>query len=287
MAQAGQVDRDDEAGPPADLLFRRRVRPGPMLRELVAHRTLVSTLAERELRARYKQTRMGFAWALITPFLLMVVFTVFFRRAVRVDTGDVPYPLFSYIGLLPWTLFSTALSKGAVSITSNMPLLNKVYCPREVFPLAAIAVAAVDTAIAVSILGVLFVIYGFAPEATSVWVPLLLLIQVAFTVGITLVLSALVVYVRDLRQVLPMLLQLALFATPVAYGIDFISEGFRPLYSVLNPLVPIIDGYRRAVLLGQAPDLELLALAAGPAAIWLVGGYLLFKRLETGFADIA
>jgi ABC-2 type transport system permease protein/lipopolysaccharide transport system permease protein len=285
MAAVGQ--RDDVAAPPADILFRRRVHLVSMVRELLEHWGLVWTLSERELRARYKQTRMGFAWALITPFLLMVVFTVFFRRAVRVETGDVPYPLFAYIGLLPWTFFSTSMSKGAVSITSNMPLINKVYCPREVFPLSSIAVAAVDTAIAVSILGVLFVIYDFMPQPTSVWVPLLMLIQMAFTVGVTLVMAALVVYIRDLRQVLPMLLQLALFATPVAYGIDFIDEKWQPLYSVLNPLVPIIDGYRKTVLFGEAPDLELLALATIPSVLWLVGGYLLFKRWETGFADIA
>lgn len=287
MASISQAERADGGGPPDDLLYRRRVQPIAMVRELLEHRSLVWTLSERELRARYKQTRMGFAWALVTPFLLMVVFTVFFRRAVRVDTGDIPYPLFAYIGLLPWTFFSTSMSKGAVSITSNMPLLNKVYCPREVFPLASIAVAAVDTAIAVSILGLLFVIYSFMPEPTSVWVPLLMLIQLAFTVGVTMVMAALVVYVRDLRQVLPMLLQLALFATPVAYGLDFIDEKWQPLYSVLNPLVPIIDGYRQAVLFGNAPDLELLALATIPSVLWLVGGYLLFKRLETGFADIA
>jgi ABC-type polysaccharide/polyol phosphate export permease len=287
MAAVPQGERLDDLGPSSELVFRRRVQPVLMLRELVSHWGLVWTLSERELRARYKQTRMGFAWALITPFLLMVVFTVFFRRAVRVETGDIPYPLFAYIGLLPWTFFSTSMSKGAVSITSNMPLLNKVYCPREVFPLSAIAVAAVDTAIAVSILAVLFVIYSFMPEPTSVWVPLLMLIQLAFTMGVTLVMSALVVYVRDLRQVLPMLLQLALFATPVAYGIDFIDEKWQPLYSVLNPLVPIIDGYRKTVLYGEAPDLELLALATIPSVLWLVGGYVLFKRLETGFADIA
>ena len=116
-------------GPPAELLFRRAVRPLAMLRELWSRRELVVVLAERELRARYKQTRIGFAWALITPFLMMVVFTVFFKRVADVKTFGVPYPLFSYVGLLSWTFFSGALSKGAVSIVQNLALLNKVYCP--------------------------------------------------------------------------------------------------------------------------------------------------------------
>jgi ABC-2 type transport system permease protein/lipopolysaccharide transport system permease protein len=258
-----------------------------MLGELWRSRELVVVLTERELRARYKQTRVGFAWALITPFLLMVVFTVFFKRVADVQTDGVPYPLFSYIGLLPWTFFSGAFSKGSVSIVQNLTLLNKVYCPREVFPLASISVAAVDTTIAVSILGILFVLYRFMPQPESVWVPVLMAVQLAFTVGVTLAMSALIVYLRDLRQVLPMILQFGLFATPVAYGLDVIPTSWWPAYSFLNPLAPVIDGYRRTVLLGEPPRLGLLAIAAGSSLIALVAGYLLFKRMETGFADVA
>jgi ABC-2 type transport system permease protein/lipopolysaccharide transport system permease protein len=274
-------------GPPSELIFRRVVRPFAMLRELWQSRELVVVLTERELRARYKQTRVGFAWALITPFLLMVVFTVFFKRVADVQTQGVPYPLFSYIGLLPWTFFSGALAKGAVSIVQNLTLLNKVYCPREVFPLASVAVAAFDTGIAVSILGILFVIYRFTPQPETVWVPVLMVVQLAFTVGVTLAFSALIVYLRDLRQVLPMLLQFGLFATPVGYGLDVIPTSWWPVYSFLNPLAPVIDGYRRTVLLGEPPRLGLLAIAAVSGAIALVAGYLLFKRMETGFADVA
>ena len=274
-------------GPPPELIFRRVVRPLAMVRELWHSRELVVVLTERELRARYKQTRVGFAWALITPFLLMVVFTVFFKRVADVQTQGVPYPLFSYIGLLPWTFFSGALSKGAVSIVQNLTLLNKVYCPREVFPLASVSVAAVDTGIAVSILGILFVIYRFMPQPESVWVPVLMVVQLTFTVGVTLFLSAVIVYLRDVRQVLPMLLQFGLFATPVGYGLDVIPTSWWPVYSFLNPLAPVIDGYRRTVLLGEPPRLGLLAIAAASGTIALVVGYLLFKRMETGFADVA
>jgi ABC-type polysaccharide/polyol phosphate export permease len=274
-------------GPPAELLFRRAVRPVEMLGELWSRRELVVVLSERELRARFKQTRIGFAWALITPFIMMVVFTVFFKRVADVRTFGVPYPLYSYVGLLSWTFFSGALSKGAVSIVQNLALLNKVYCPREVFPISSIVTAGVDTAIATAILGVLFVIYRFPPHLESLWVPVLLLIQLAFTTGLTMLLAASVVYLRDIRQLLPMVLQLGLFATPVAYGLEVIPRDWWPWYSALNPLAPVIDGYRRTVLFGLEPRFELLAIAAVSSLITLVAGYLAFKRMETGFADVA
>jgi ABC-type polysaccharide/polyol phosphate export permease len=275
-------------GPPPELIFRRIVRPWSMLRELWSARELIVVLTERELRARYKQTKVGYAWALVTPFLLMVVFTVFFKRVADIKTPeDIPYPLFSYIALLPWTFFSGSLARGAVSITQNLTLLNKVYCPREVFPLAAVAIAAVDTTIAVSILGVLFVIYQFMPQTEIVWLPALMAVQLAFTIGVTLIFSALVVYLRDIRQLLPMILQFGLFATPIGYGLEVIPEKYWPLYSLLNPLAPVIDGYRRTVLLGAPPRLGLLAIGAFSGTLLLIFGYLLFKRMETGFADVA
>jgi ABC-2 type transport system permease protein/lipopolysaccharide transport system permease protein len=275
------------SGPPPELIFRRILRPGAMLRELWQRRELVLVLTERDLRARYKQTRVGFAWAVLTPFLMMVVFTVFFKQVANIRTGSVPYPLFSYVGLLAWTFFSGAIGKGNVSITQNLTLLNKVYCPREVFPLASVTIAAVDTAIAVSVLGILFVIYQFVPTATIVWVPVLLAVEVAFTLGVTLLLSALVVYLRDIRQVVPMLLQFGLFATPVGYGLEEMPRRWWPIYSAVNPLVPVIDGLRRSVLLGQPPRLNLLAIGAVSSLVCLVSGYLIFKRMETGFADVA
>src|SRR4029450_7567666 len=166
--------------------------------------------AARGLAHRHKRHKVGFPWALLPPFLMMVVFTIFFKRVADVRTGNVPYPLFSYVGLLAWTFFSGALSKGAVSITQNLTLLNKVYCPREVFPLASVAVAGVDTGIAVSVLGILFVIYQFMPTATIVWVPLLIAVQLAFTSGTSVGMSALVAYFRDPRQLLPTILQIGL-----------------------------------------------------------------------------
>ena len=273
--------------PPPDSLFRLKVRVVPAIREVWQRRELVRTLAERDLRVRYKQAFLGIAWSILTPLALMVVFTVFFQRVAKVDTGGAPYALFAYLGLLPWTFFSTSVSQGGQSLVTNNQLVNKVYCPREVFPLASLAVAAVDTILATLVLGLLFAITGFMPKPTSVWVPVLLTVQVAFTFGITLVMSAVLVFLRDLRHVLPIILQLGLFATPVAYGIDVVAPSLQVWYSALNPLAPVIDGYRRTILLGLPPDWQLLGPAALTSALLLGVGYVLFKRLEPGFADYA
>lgn len=274
-------------GPPPELRFRLRISFLHLLRELWRGRELVRTLAERDLRARYKQTVIGFAWALVTPVTLMIVFTVFFKRVAKIDPpGDVPYALFSYVGLLPWSFFSSSVSGGGTSLLSNMSLLNKVYCPREVFPIASTITAAVDNVIAVSVLGLLFVINGFAPKATSVWIPVILVVQVAFTVGVAFILSSTMVYVRDLRQALPILMQMALFATPVAYGLEKIPEGLRGIYPLINPLVAVIENYRRTILYGQSPDWGQMGLAAITSFVLLFGGYVYFKKLEPGIADV-
>jgi ABC-2 type transport system permease protein/lipopolysaccharide transport system permease protein len=278
---------DELMAPSSELRYRRRIRLVRSMRALWRARELVRTLSERELRARYKQAVLGFAWAVVTPLALMAVFTLFFNRLAQIPTGGAPYPLFAYLGLLPWTFFSTSVNQGGQSLIQNIPLLNKVSCPREVFPIASVAVAGLDMAVALGALGVLFVVYGFLPQATSAWVPLLLLIQVAFTLGVALVTSAIIVYLRDLRHALPILLQLGLFATPVAYGIDVVPTRFQQLYVVVNPLAAVIDGYRSTVLLGQPPPWDLILPAAISSAVFLALGYILFKRMETGFADVA
>jgi len=278
---------EDLAGPPPDLRFKRRIRFRSAMVELWRSRELVRTLAEREIRVRYKQTSLGISWAILTPLALMLVFSLFLQRVAKFDTNGTPYALFSFLGLIPWTFFSTSLSVGGQSLIVNNSLLNKVYCPREVFPLSSVTVAAFDSTISVLVLGILFAITRFAPAATSVWVPLLLLMQVAFTLGVTLVVSAALVYLRDLRQALPVLLQLGLFATPVAYGMQVIPAKLRSVYVTINPLGAVIDGYRRTVLLGMAPNWSLVAPAAATTALVFVVGYILFKRMETGFADVA
>jgi ABC-type polysaccharide/polyol phosphate export permease len=281
------VARSLPSEPAPETLFRPKLRLVAALKEVWQGRELVRTLAERDFRVRYKQAVLGLAWAILTPSAMMVVFTVFFQRVAHVDTGGAPYALFAYLGLLPWTFFSTSVSQGGQTLVLNNQLVSKVYCPREVFPLASVAVAAIDTAIAVTMLGVLFVITGYAPKATTVWVPVLLVVQVAFTFGVTLITSAVLVFFRDLRHALPIILQLGLFATPVAYGLDVVPASLQGVYSAVNPLAPVIDGYRRTILLGLPPNWELLLPGAVVALALLALGYVVFKRLEPGFADYA
>jgi ABC-type polysaccharide/polyol phosphate export permease len=278
---------DAHAAPPRHLRFRRNLSVRAAFADLWRSRPLIAALAERQLRARYKQAVFGVAWTLITPLLLMIVFTLFFNHVAKIGTEGVPYPLFAYLGLIPWTFFSVSVSQGSQSLVLNIALLNKLPCPREVFPISSIFVAGVDAAVSLVILVALFVITGTVPQATSVWVPLLLIVQFIFTLAVVLITSSVFVYFRDLAQIIPILLQLGLLATPVAYGIRSIPSDLQGIYSFVNPLGPIIDGYRRVILYGLAPDWSLVAIAAATSIGLLMVGYLLFKRLEVGFTDYA
>lgn len=275
------------AGPPPGARYRRHLTMRTALVELWRARGLIRTLVERDLRIRYKQTILGFAWAVITPVMLMLVFTIFVQRAAHFATGGVPYALFTYIGLVPWTFFASALSQGGVSLMSNLALLNKVYCPREVFPISSMITAGFDAAVSSLVLVVLFAVYRYPPALATLWLPVLLAIMVVFTLGVTLVCSSVLIYLRDMRYVLPMVVQVGLFATPVAYGITFIPAGLRPEYAFVDPIAPVLDSLRRTVLHGLQPEWNLLWIAAVASFLWLVVGYLVFKRLETGIADIA
>jgi ABC-type polysaccharide/polyol phosphate export permease len=277
----------ETAEPPASLRYRRRLGPGQAMNELWQSRGLVRTLVERDLKVRYKRTFLGFGWAIMSPVVFMLVFTLFFQRAGHFATDGVPYALFSYIALVPWTFFATTVSTGSTSLISNLALLNKVYCPREVFPIASALTAAFDALISAVVLVVLFAVYSYPPALASLWIPVLVAVEVAFALGVALFSASTLIYLRDLRYVVPMAVQIGMFASPVAYGINVIPKGFRPVYAILDPLGPVIDDFRRTVLHNLAPDWGLLGLAALASGVWLVGGYAVFKRLETGFADIA
>lgn len=278
---------DTLLAPPPELRYRRRLTFGVFLRSAWRSRGLVRALAERELRARYKQALLGFAWAFIGPLGYVVAFTLFFNRVADIETQGVPYVLFSYVALIPWGFFSATLSSGALAPMTNLVLLNKVACPREVFTVAAITTAAVDAAITSIALPVLFLATGFVPAITSLWVPLVVVVQLMFGLGLALLLGAVLMYVRDVRYGLPILTQVLLFATPVAYGFDQVPERWRAVYSLLNPMGPIIDAYRRTILFGTAPDWPYFGIGAAASAVLLVVGYVTFKKLEPGFADVA
>jgi ABC-2 type transport system permease protein/lipopolysaccharide transport system permease protein len=275
--------------PRREIWFHRRINISTALKELWDFRELTITLAERDLRVRYKQAALGIAWAVIAPVVLMIAFTLLLNRFAKVNTAGAPYALFSYLGLLPWTFFSSSVSQGGLSLISNNDLLNKLYCPREVFPIAGIADAAVDALIATCVLGVLFPITGFAPKAQVYYLPLLLIVLLMFTLAVTLAVAAVTVYARDLRLALPLAIQVGLFVTPVVYGASAISgsKAFLIMYSAINPLVPVIDGLRSTVLNGMAPNWISLGVGAATSLAYLLAAFRLFKRLETGMADVA
>lgn len=282
MAQLTEVE-----GPPPYLRYKRRIKPATALKELWRARELIRSVAERDLRVRYKQATLGIAWAVLAPLAMMMVLSIFVRRVIEVGTGGIPYPLFVYLGIVPWAFFSSSVSSGGQSLLSNKGLLNRIYCPREVFPIASVVVAAIDMTMAFLALSVLFPLTGFWPKATSFWVITLLPIQISFALGAAMLVSSIVIYFRDLTHAVPLLLQLGFFATPIFYGLDVVPESLHQIYATINPMVAVVDGYRRSVLGGMPPHWNLVLFAALGAATYLIVGYTAFKKLEVGVADVA
>jgi ABC-2 type transport system permease protein/lipopolysaccharide transport system permease protein len=280
--------REIPESPPPALRYRRGLHLIRAMRELWVSRHTMWNLGVREIRVQYNQAILGLAWAVLTPVVQMIVFSVFLYGAagLKVNTHGIPYPIFVYTGLLAWGFFSSACTSAGQVLVSN-PLLNKVYAPREVFPLGTIGTSAFNSAISTAVLGVLMVMYQVWPQPETVWVPLLILILVGFTIGVGLILAALTVYLRDLRQALPLLLQVGLFVSSVLVGIDVIPVQWRGLYVFLDPPAMVIDALRQTVLYGHPPNMTYLGLSSLSTVIVLVGGYLLFKQLETGFADVS
>jgi lipopolysaccharide transport system permease protein len=255
------------------------------LGELWRYRELLYFLTWRDIKVRYKQTVIGAAWAILQPLLAMLAFSVIFGRLIGVPSDGVPYPVFSYIALVPWTFFATAVSRSAASLVTDAHLISKVYFPRLVVPVSAVLAMAVDLAIAsVIVLGML-VFYAIAPGVTVLSLPLVFLLLVVTTLGPGLWLSALNVKYRDVAHVIPFLMQFWLFLTPVAYPSSIVPEPWRAVYA-LNPMVGVVEGFRWA-LLGTAdlsPQIELLSAVS--ATVIFASGLLYFHRTEDEFADV-
>ena len=276
------------AEPPSHLVYRHEARVGSSLRELWANRDIIYTLAERDIRAQYKQATLGFLWALIFPLAMLGIFTIIFSRtSLSNGIPGIPYPILAYIGILCWTFFSGSLGAGGTSLLTNNALMSKTQFPRECFPLETVLVTAVNSVLAWIPLVLLFALYRFVPRPTTVWVPLFVLIELAFTVGLTVMVSALIIQMRDLAQVLPIIIMLGLFATPVIWQFHRIPHNLQIVYGFFSPLGPVIDDTRRAMLLGLNPVPGPLLAAIAGSITYLVLGYRLFKRLEVNFADIA
>jgi len=256
------------------------------LRELFDARELLWTWARREFRVRYSQSIMGAAWALVQPLALMLVFT-FISVVMKVSTGNnlVPYPVFSYVGTLSWTLFANSLTFAIPSLVNNMNLVTKIYFPREILPMATILVGLLDFVIAAGVFIPLLIIFHISLTWTIVFVPLILVMQLVFTLGLSLFASAVNVFFRDVRFVVPLALQVWMYLSPVLYPVEQVPAWLRQIY-FLNPMAVFVDSYRRAVLFGQTPDWPYFALASVVSLLGLILAYRYFKRAERTFADL-
>jgi lipopolysaccharide transport system permease protein len=255
------------------------------LRELWEYRELLYFLTWRDLKVRYKQTVLGAAWAVIQPFFTMVVFSVFFGRLAKVPSDGVPYPLFSYAALVPWTFFAHGLSHGVNSLLTDSKLLKKVYFPRLAIPLATILSGLVDFGIAFVVLLGLMLYYGLVPTAQVIWLPLLMLLTFLTSLGVVLWLSTMNVQFRDVRYAVPFLVQFWLFATPVAYPSSLLPETWRLVYA-LNPMVGVVEGFRWALLGTQTAPGPLIAVSFLVAVALVLSGAMYFRRMEKTFADV-
>jgi lipopolysaccharide transport system permease protein len=254
-------------------------------RTLLCARELLLMWALRDVKVRYKQSAVGIGWALLQPLSLMLMFTLVFSVIVRIPTGEIPYPLFSFTAVLPWTFFATAIGMGVPSLVNNMNLVTKVRMPREILPLATVLASLVDFAIASVVFVGLLIAYRVSLHWTALWTVPLLVIQIILTIGVVLLGSSLNVLYRDIRFIVPLATQLWMYASPIIYPVDLIPESLRILY-FLNPMVGILEGYRSAILHGLTPDLRSVGLALIVSTVILVIGYHTFKRLEPTFADL-
>lgn len=255
------------------------------LTKLYQYRELLWMWTIRDIRVRYKQSLLGIVWAILQPLSLMAVFTVVFSYLARVPTDGVPYPVFSYSALLPWTFFAASVGVGVPSVVANMQLVTKIYLPREIFPIASICASFVDFLVASSIFLVLMLFYQIPLHVTVLYVPLLLGVQVLLTLGVTLLAAAANVFYRDVRFIIPLGLQLWMYASPIIYPISMVPERLQPLY-MLNPMASLIHSYRRSILLGQPPVWSNLLVCTVIAVLLAIAGYTSFKRVEGLFADI-
>jgi lipopolysaccharide transport system permease protein len=257
----------------------------PGLADMWDQRELLYYLALRDVSVRYKQTSLGIAWAFLQPVLPAIVFTVFFGNLAKMPSEGIPYTLFSFAGLLPWTFFSSGVSQAAISLVNSTNLFTKVYFPRVFIPLASIVTAGFDALVSSSVLVALMLYFRVPPSANALFLPLVIAIAVAFTVGSSAFLSAFAIRYRDVRYIIPFMIQMLLFLCPVAYPASIVPEKWRMLWAI-NPMVAAVEGFRWSIL-GTPLDLRTMLIGGIAAALVLVLGVKYFQRVESTFADVA
>jgi lipopolysaccharide transport system permease protein len=255
------------------------------LGDLWAYRELLYFLVWRDIKVRYKQTALGAAWAIIQPFFSMVVFSLFFGKLAKMPSDGIPYPIFAYAALVPWTFFASGLSQSANSLVDSANLIKKVYFPRLAIPIANVLSGLVDFFLAFLVLLGMMFWYGVIPTSRVVWLPLFLLLALVTALAVGLWLSVLNVEYRDVKYTIPFLTQFWMFATPIVYPSSLLSEPWRTVYG-LNPMVGVVEGFRWALLNTKTAPGPLIAVSAGAAFVLLVGGAFYFRRMEKTFADV-
>ena len=257
------------------------------LREFWEYRELLYFLTWRDIKVRYKQTALGAAWAIIQPVFTMIVFSLFFGKLGKMPSDGLPYPIFSFAALVPWTFFVYGLGQSANSLVGSQNLVKKVYFPRLVIPVSSILSGVVDFAIAFGILIVMMIFYGVWPTINIIWLPAFLLLAFVTSLGVGLWLSALNVEYRDIRYVVPFITQFWMFATPIAYSSTLLNQYpvWKTLYG-LNPLVGVVEGFRWALLGTNTPPGLMVLVSAVSASLVLVTGAFYFRRMEKNFADL-
>lgn len=255
------------------------------LRELWEYRELLYFLIWRDIKVRYKQTALGATWAIIQPFFTMLVFSLFFGHLGKIPSDGIPYPIFTFAALVPWTFFANGLGQSSNSLVGSSNLITKVYFPRLTIPLASVFTGIVDFALAFAVLLAMMLYYGLMPTLNVLWLPLFLLLALVTSLGVGLWLSALNVEYRDVRYVVPFITQFWLLATPIAYPSSLLHEPWRTIYA-LNPMVGVVEGFRWALLRTNSAPGPIIAVSSAAALVILITGAFYFRRMEKTFADI-
>jgi lipopolysaccharide transport system permease protein len=255
------------------------------LRELWEYRELLYFLTWRDIKIRYKQTALGAAWAILQPVLTMIVFSLFFGRLAKMPSDGIPYPIFSFAALVPWTLFVYGLTQSSNSLVSSQNLIRKVYFPRLVIPISTLFSGVADFLIALVVLLGMMAWYHIMPNLNIIWVPFFLLLTLVTSLGVGLWLSALNVEYRDVKYVVPFLTQFWMYATPIAYPSSLLHQPWRTLFG-LNPMTGVVEGFRWGLLGTQTHPGPILIMSTGVALLMLVSGAFYFRRMERTFADL-
>ena len=286
----GEISTQDFIPTAPHSLLRTRRQPSkgwnwPKFRELWEYRELLFFFAWRDIKVRYRQTVMGVLWAIIQPFFTMIIFSLFFGRLANIPSDGLPYPIFTFAALVPWTFFANALAQASNSLVVNANMVKKIYFPRLALPIATVLAGVVDFALAFVVLVGIMLFYGLTPTVNIIWLPFFGLLALVTSLGVSLWLSAMNVQFRDVRYTIPFLTQAWLFVTPIAYPSSLLPEPWRTVYG-LNPMAGVVEGFRWALLGTDSAPGKMLIVSALVAITLFVSGAFYFRRMEQSFADV-